>query len=168
MRKSLLLSGWLALVALAGPINLHAVTSARSPESATLIAQRAALGWLDGPETDLLARPEAEAFVQLRLRDVQAESGRMLRIGEKTAFVLAKHKLKRDLRKSTTRDAFARDGNNEGFGLGFLLGFLLGLIGVLIAYLALRDSKPGAVRGSWFGLGAVVVLVVILNVIAAS
>lgn len=50
-----------------------------------------------------------------------------------------------------------------GFHLGgFALGFLLGLIGVLVAYLLKDDYSSNRRKWAWIGLGAAVVLSVIL------
>lgn len=51
----------------------------------------------------------------------------------------------------------------SGFHLGgFALGFLLGLIGVLVAYLLKDDYSANRRKWAWIGLGAAVVLSIIL------
>ena len=138
-----------------------ALTATNAPY-ATPLAERAAEAFLDGPETEMISRDEAESFATLKLKDVRAKAGRKLKVGEKVAFLYAKSKVKRALKKDRDAQRIARPGGDEGFGLGVLLGVLLGLIGVLIAYLALRDEKPRVVKGAWLGVGIVFVLYLIL------
>ena len=58
---------------------------------------------------------------------------------------------------------------DTGFNIGgFALGFLLGLLGVLIAYLINDDNKQNRRKWAWIGLGAIIVLSIILIAAAAK
>jgi len=139
-----------------------------SPAGAVTTPGNVADSWLAVEDDQSLDRVEAEQFANLTLKDMRAHAGRKLSLGEKAAFVYAKRQVKRQLRKNQAADSFAAPGNNEGFGIGLLLGFLLGLLGVLIVYLAIKDKKPGAVKGAWIGFGIILGLVIVLNVVAAG
>ena len=123
--------------------------------------QTVATAWASSAESQVITRAEAEAFVNMKAKDVQAATGRKLRVGERVALAYAKRQMKRELRKNKDADHFSAKGNDEGFGLGILLGLFLGLIGVVLAYV-LKKDKPRIVKGAWLGLGIAVLLWIIL------
>ncbi|HEX6334065.1 MAG TPA: hypothetical protein VFZ78_07545 [Flavisolibacter sp.] len=103
------------------------------------------------------------------VKEYEALSGQKMKAIEKIGFKLAQ----RDLRKSIASDGTIKDRKlakrlapGDGFHLGgFALGFFLGLIGVLIAYVISDDNKSARVKWSWIGLGAAIVLYLLIFVL---
>ena len=57
--------------------------------------QTVATAWASSAESQVITRAEAEAFVNMKAKDVQAATGRKLRVGERVALAYAKRQMKR-------------------------------------------------------------------------
>lgn len=108
----------------------------------------------------------AEEFLALTPKEIKKNTGKKLRFKEKVALKIAQTTLKRNLKKAKKgKDVTGTKKMTFHIG-GFLLGFFLGLIGVLIAYLVLEDKDAG--KSSLIGLGAALVLIILLTVAVFS
>lgn len=90
-------------------------------------------------------------------------TGDKLNFKERIVFSMLKDELKKtEVDKTETIDLNAAMAESNGdFNLGgFLAGFLLGLIGVALVYIFSSDSSVR--RSSWKGLGAWLILLVVL------
>ncbi|TCJ17858.1 hypothetical protein EPD60_06645 [Flaviaesturariibacter flavus] len=107
----------------------------------------------------------------ISIADYEAMSGRKMSGIDKMGFRKAQKKLSKSINADgTLKGKLAKATEGEGFSFGgFALGFFLGLIGVLIAYVAFSDEgKRNRIKWSWIGLGAAVVLSIILVVAVFS
>ena len=105
--------------------------------------------------------------------DLEALTGRKMNHVQAMAFKGAQKKMNKGIddngvvTNKKMKKAFA-DGES-GFNIGgFALGFLLGLLGVLIAYLINDDNKQNRRKWAWIGLGAAVLLSLILVLALAN
>lgn len=106
---------------------------------------------------------------RMTVKDVQAFTGKKMSFTDRMMFKAAQRQLKKNISSDGTIDnkriakTIKKADGETGFHIGgFALGFLLGLIGVLIAYLIKDDKKSNRVKWSWIGLGAAVVLYILL------
>ena len=107
---------------------------------------------------------------KISLGDLEKLTNRKMKLFDRMAFKSAQKKLNKRLnedgtfKKAKYEKAFKRMMAGEtGFHLGgFALGFFVGLIGVLIAYIINDDYKRNRTKWAWIGLGAAVVLSLIL------
>ena len=100
-----------------------------------------------------------EELFSMKPRQLEEKLGRKLKFREKVAFKVSKFYGKKQLKRQ------AKGKKTKAFKFhagGFFLGFFLGLIGVLIAYLAFDDRDKGPGKSSLIGLGAFLVLWIIL------
>jgi hypothetical protein len=108
----------------------------------------------------------------MKIKDLENFTGAKMKLVDKLGFKLAQKQLRNSINedgtinnKKITKYA-KRAADGSGFHLGgFALGFLLGLIGVLIAYLIKDDLKSQRVKWAWIGLGAWLVIFLVLLLI---
>jgi hypothetical protein len=105
---------------------------------------------------------------RIKIKEVEALTGKKMNLFEKAGFRAAQHKLRMNInydgtlnsKKLEKRLKSAEDG---GFHLGgFALGLFLSLIGVLIAYLLPGDSQARRTKWAWIGAALSIIWVVIL------
>lgn len=99
--------------------------------------------------------------------DLEKMTGRKMTGIQSFAFKGAQKKMNKGIDKNgivtNKKMKKAFEDGDSGFNIGgFALGFLLGLIGVLIAYIINDDKKSARRKWAWIGLGAAVVLSLIL------
>lgn len=106
---------------------------------------------------------------QISVKDYQQVTGKQMKLSEKVSFKLAQRELRQSINSDGTinnkklEKALKKADGTSGFHIGgFALGFLLGLIGVLIAYLINDDKKSQRTKYAWIGLGAAIVLYILL------
>lgn len=99
--------------------------------------------------------------------ELEKMTGRKMNGVQSAAFKGAQKKLNKGINKDgivtnkKLRKMFT--GGETGFHFGgFALGFFLGLIGVLVAYLLKDDFSDNRRKWAWIGLGAAVVLSIVL------
>lgn len=98
-------------------------------------------------------RAMMEMVVKMSVKDYEVMTGKKMNFFERLAFKAEKKRFEKQLKRA--------EATSEGFNIGgFLLGFLLGLLGVLLAYIFSHDSNLR--KWSWIGLGAAVVVALIL------
>lgn len=75
---------------------------------------------------------------------------------------MVKHELKKAEKKGNLAEAWKATTADTSSDLiiGLVLGFLLSVIGVLIAYII---GRRDVIRGSWYGLLALIALVLVLS-----
>lgn len=102
--------------------------------------------------------------------DLESLTGKKMNFTQKLAFKGAQKKLRNSINNDgyvtdkKVKKFFKADGGS-GFHLGgFALGFFLGLIGVIVAYVLNDDLKSQRVKWAWIGLGAAIVLSLIVIV----
>lgn len=102
-------------------------------------------------------------IVNLSARELGKKRGKKLKLKERLGFFIMKKEIKRGRKKGKSDKEIIQalsDSNDSGQKTAnFLLGFFLGLIGVLIAYIAFRDT----VRYAWYGLLAIFGLLLLLT-----
>jgi hypothetical protein len=111
-----------------------------------------------------------KTFLSLSPKDIYAGTGNKLSFKEKMGLKFAQKELKTQVKKNqidenTIVELDKQMGYGESsFNLGgFLLGFFLGLIGVGLAHI-FSDDKDFR-RSSWKGLGAWIILLLVLVLI---
>jgi hypothetical protein len=115
---------------------------------------------------NLAGKTSVSDILTLSVKDMETKMGRKMSWKEKGAFKYAKFKFQRAEKKGKLAAEFAKSSDGS-IGIGFALGFLLGLIGVLIAYIAFKDESQ-TIKGSWYGMGAALLLYIIFLVIFLS
>ncbi|TCZ67724.1 hypothetical protein [Flaviaesturariibacter aridisoli] len=112
-----------------------------------------------------------KALSTISIKEYEQMSGRHLGMFDRMGFKKAQKQLRKNIATDgTLKGKLAKRTEGEGFSIGgFALGFFLGLIGVLIAYVAFSDEgKSNRIKWSWIGLGAAVLLSIILVVAVFS
>jgi hypothetical protein len=99
--------------------------------------------------------------------NLEKMSGKKMSGAESFAFKSAQRKMNRGINSegvvTSKRMKKMFYAGETGFHVGgFALGFLVGLVGVLIAYLINDDYKKNRVKWAWIGLGAGIILGVLL------
>ena len=106
----------------------------------------------------------------IKIKEVEALTGKKMSLFEKAGFRAAQHKLRMNINydgtinsKRLEKRLNSVDDGSSGFHLGgFALGLLLSLIGVLIAYLLPGDRQPSRTKWAWIGAALSVVWIIIL------
>jgi hypothetical protein len=107
---------------------------------------------------------------RIKIKEVEALTGKKMSLFEKAGFRAAQHKLRMNINYDGTINSKrlekrlnnAEDGAS-GFHLGgFALGLLLSLIGVFIAYLMPGDTKASRIKWAWIGAALSVIWLIIL------
>ena len=107
-------------------------------------------------------------FVKLSPADYQSIAGQKLNLKEKLSLKILQHHLKKAINKDGTvnMEKFQKMAGDTSFHLGwFALGFFLGLIGLIIALVINDDKRRGRIKWTAIGLGAAVVLVLLLSLL---
>jgi len=107
---------------------------------------------------------------RIRVKEVEALTGKKMSFIEKAGFRATQHKLRMNINYDGTVNSkrLAKRLNNaedgaSGFHLGgFALGLLLSLIGVLIAYLLPGDAQASRTKWAWIGAALSVIWIIIL------
>ncbi|HEX8315749.1 MAG TPA: hypothetical protein VF609_12185 [Flavisolibacter sp.] len=108
----------------------------------------------------------------ISIKDFEKLTNKNLKVWDEIGFKMGQKQLRNKMNADGTikHDVAKKmvkkmaDGET-GFHLGgFALGFLVGLIGVLIAYLIDDEKKSNRVKWAWLGLGAAVLLYLLLVV----
>lgn len=106
-------------------------------------------------------------FLNMSAKEIGQKRGKKLKLKERLALMLMKRQIKKAVKKGESVEDMVERMNAEAESdststiLGFLLGFLLGLIGVLIAYLFYKQG----VKGAWYGVLALLALILIAVVL---
>ena len=109
-------------------------------------------------------------LANISVKDFESLSGKKMGFFDKIGFKLGQKKLRNKIEddgtiKSKVLQKYVGKTADDATGFhlgGFALGFLLGLIGVLIAYLINDEKKSNRTKWAWIGLGAAVVLYLLL------
>lgn len=111
-----------------------------------------------------------KTFLSLSPKDIYAGTGKKLSFKEKMGLKIAQKELKTKVKDhQIDENAVVELDKQMGYGEssfnlgGFLLGFFLGLIGVGLAHIFFDDKDLR--RSSWKGLGAWVILLLVLVLI---
>ncbi len=109
----------------------------------------------------------AEDIINSDRKTIETKIGKKLSFKERIVLGIVKHQLKKAEKKGKLAEAWKETSGDTGSDLiiGVVLGVLLGLIGVLIAYII---GRKDIIKGSWYGLLAIIALVLIIYVIAAA
>lgn len=108
----------------------------------------------------------------ITINDFEKLTGKHLNFFDRIGFKAGQKKLRKSIsfdgtinNKRLMKFTDSEGDHSTGFHLGgFALGFFLGAIGVLIAYLSKSDEdvRRNRIKWAWIGLGAVVVIWLIL------
>jgi len=154
----LALAAFLSFSVFAAPAALNP-TKPKSPNAADVMIP---IG-KDGQQVSLLH------LSKMSVKEVEEITGKKMKLADKLGFKVAQRQLKSNINEDGTLNnrkiakQAKRAADGSGFHLGgFALGFLLGLIGVLIAYLIKDELKSQRTKWAWIGLGAAVLLYIIL------
>jgi hypothetical protein len=111
-----------------------------------------------------------KSFLSLSAKDIYEGTGKKLSFKEKMGLKIAQKELKAQVKKNQIdENAIVELDKQMGYGEssfnlgGFLLGFFLGLIGVGLAHIFSDDKDLR--RSSWKGLGAWIILLLVLVLI---
>ena len=129
-------------------------------------SQHAAIKVDDGTaisSQQLFSEMSPEAFLEISPRDIQAQTGEKMKLGDRIALRMAQRKVKKAMRNGEALDlAAAYDDAKGNFSIGgFLLGFFLGLLGVLIALLFGWDAVRSALLGMVVWLIAFLIIILV-------
>jgi hypothetical protein len=111
-----------------------------------------------------------KAFLSLSPKDIYSGTGKKLSFKEKMGLKIAQKEIKTQVKSNQIdENSIVELDKQMGYGEssfnigGFLLGFILGLIGVGLAHI-FSDDKDFR-RSSWKGLGAWIILLLVLVLI---
>ncbi|GEM_PF-848156 len=104
----------------------------------------------------------AEDIINSDRKTIETKIGKKLSFKERIVLGLVKHELKKAEKKGNLAEAWKATTADTSSDLiiGLVLGFLLSVIGVLIAYII---GRRDVIRGSWYGLLALIALVLVLS-----